>query len=91
LDLFNDNELPASLQSSCLALVAQQEIHSNPAHPSPNINRYLDQVPHGGNYNNGGKNYNANNANNNKSGYKYYTFDDDDAGNNNGYQQEYGH
>jgi hypothetical protein len=30
LELYNGNELPASLWSSCLALVAEQEIHSNP-------------------------------------------------------------
>jgi hypothetical protein len=30
LELFNDNELPSSLRSSCLALVAEQEIRSNP-------------------------------------------------------------
>jgi hypothetical protein len=41
LEVFNDNEeLPPSLSSSCLALVAEQEICSNPptsaALPSPN-------------------------------------------------------
>jgi hypothetical protein len=41
-------EVPSSLRSSCLALVAEQEIRSNPptlsAHPSPNKKRLLDQV-----------------------------------------------
>jgi hypothetical protein len=50
LELFNDTELPSSLRSSCLALVAEQEIRSNPptlsAHPSPNKKRLLDQVSH---------------------------------------------
>jgi hypothetical protein len=31
LELFNDTELPPSLPSSCLALVTEQEFHSNPA------------------------------------------------------------
>ncbi len=48
LELSNDTELPPSLQSSCLALVAEQEIRSNPptlsAQPSPNKKRLLDQV-----------------------------------------------
>jgi hypothetical protein len=50
LELFNDNELPPSLRSSCLALVAEQEIRSNPptsaALPSPNKKRLLEQVSH---------------------------------------------
>ena len=50
LELFNDTELPSSLRSSCLALVAEQEIRSNPptlsANPSPNKKRLLDQVSH---------------------------------------------
>ena len=29
LELFNDKDLPAALRSSCLALVAQQEIQTN--------------------------------------------------------------
>jgi hypothetical protein len=48
LELFSDTELPSSLRSSCLALIAKQEIRSNPptlsAHPSPNKKRLLDQV-----------------------------------------------
>jgi hypothetical protein len=50
LELFNDTDLPPSLLSSCLALVAGQEISSNPptlsAQPSPNKKRLLDQVLH---------------------------------------------
>jgi hypothetical protein len=50
LELFNDTELPPSLRSSCLALVAEQEIRSNPrtsaALPSPNKKRLLEQVSH---------------------------------------------
>jgi hypothetical protein len=46
--LFNNTKLPSSLRSSCLALVAEQEICSNPptlsSHPSPNKKRLLDQV-----------------------------------------------
>jgi len=30
LELFNDNALPHALRSSCLALVAKQEIRRNP-------------------------------------------------------------
>jgi hypothetical protein len=48
LELFNDTKLPSSLRSSCLALIAEQEIRSNPStlssHPSPNKKRLLDQV-----------------------------------------------
>jgi hypothetical protein len=48
LEVFNNNELPPSLRSSCLALVAEQEIRSNPptsaALPSPNKKRLLEQV-----------------------------------------------
>jgi hypothetical protein len=48
LELFNDTKLPSSLRSSCLALIAEQEICSNPptlsSHPSPNKKRSLDQV-----------------------------------------------
>jgi hypothetical protein len=50
LELLNDNKLPPSLRSSCLALVAEQEIRSNPptsaALPSPNKKRLLEQVAH---------------------------------------------
>jgi hypothetical protein len=50
LELFNDNELPPSLRSSYLALVAEQEICSNPptsaALPLPNKKRLLEQVSH---------------------------------------------
>jgi hypothetical protein len=50
LELFNDTELPSALRSSCLALVAEQEIRSNPptlsAPPSPNKKQLLDQVSH---------------------------------------------
>ncbi len=48
LELFNDKQLPPSLRSSCLALVAEQEIRSNPptsaALPSPNKKRLMEQV-----------------------------------------------
>jgi hypothetical protein len=48
LELFNDTKLPSSLRSSCLALIAEQEIHSNPptlsSHSSPNKKQLLDQV-----------------------------------------------
>ena len=30
LELFNDTKLPSSLRTSCLALIAEQEIRSNP-------------------------------------------------------------
>jgi hypothetical protein len=52
LELFNDNQLPASLWSSCLAaLVTKQDIHRNPptllaAYPSPNKKCLVDQVSH---------------------------------------------
>ena len=51
LDLFNDNELPpASLRSSCLVLIAEHEIRTNPptlaSNPSPNKKRLLEQVSH---------------------------------------------
>jgi hypothetical protein len=50
LDLFNDNELSPSLRSSCHALIAEQEIPSNPptlaSNPSPNKKRFLEQVSH---------------------------------------------
>jgi hypothetical protein len=50
LELFNDNELPLSLRSSCLVLVAEHEIRSNPptsaALPSPNKKCLLEQVSH---------------------------------------------
>jgi hypothetical protein len=46
--LFNKDSLPAELRSSCLALVAQQEVHSNrtlsSASPSPNKKEFLSQV-----------------------------------------------
>jgi hypothetical protein len=47
-ELFNDNDLPEELRSSCLALVAQQEVHSNillaSANPSPKKKNVLAQV-----------------------------------------------
>jgi hypothetical protein len=47
-ELFNDNELPEGLRSSCLTLVAQQEVHSNislaSANPSPKKKNFLAQV-----------------------------------------------
>jgi hypothetical protein len=47
-ELFNNNDLPEELQSSCLALVAQQEVHSNlllaSANPSPKKKKFLAQV-----------------------------------------------
>jgi hypothetical protein len=50
LELFNGNGLTPSLRSSCLTLVAEQEICSNPptsaALPSPNKKRLLEQVSH---------------------------------------------
>ena len=50
LDLFNDNELPPSLRSSCLALIAEHEIRTNPptlaSNPSPNKKRLLEQGSH---------------------------------------------
>jgi hypothetical protein len=50
LELFNDKDLPAALRSSCLALVAQQEIRTNPPHcfdiESPKKKRYMTQVTH---------------------------------------------
>ncbi len=50
LDLFNDNESPPSLRSSCLALIAEHEIRTNPRtlayNPSPNKKRLLEQVSH---------------------------------------------
>jgi hypothetical protein len=46
--LFNNNDLPEELRSSCLALVAQQEVHSNlslaSANPSPKKKHFLAQV-----------------------------------------------
>ena len=50
LELFNDNDLPSCLRSSCLALLTEQEIRSHPlssaCNPSPNKKRLLDQVSH---------------------------------------------
>ncbi len=47
-ELFNDNDLPEELRSSCLALVAQQEVRSNlslaSANPSPKKKNFLAQV-----------------------------------------------
>ena len=50
LELFNDNDLPSCLRSSCLALLTEQEIRSHPltsvCNPSPNKKRLLEQVSH---------------------------------------------
>ena len=47
-ELFNDNDLPEELRSSCLAFVAQQEVCSNlslaSANPSPKKKIFLAQV-----------------------------------------------
>jgi hypothetical protein len=47
-ELFNDNDLPEELWSSCLALVVQQEVHSNlplaSANQSPKKKNFLAQV-----------------------------------------------
>jgi hypothetical protein len=47
-ELLNNDDLPEELRSSCLALVVQQEVHSNlslaSANPSPKKKNFLAQV-----------------------------------------------